>query len=143
MHFFDCVRMLDVLPVRTSPFSTHRSDCIRIGLNMRFFRNRCACLFVSNKQREYSVCTRYKSYYFVPFATFRNAYDADILCIPGLRCKYVCALFISNKQRVHSTCTRYMSFYFARFATFRPACDVDILCIPGWRSKQASMSITR
>ena len=30
-HFFDCVRMHDLVFDRKSPFSTHRSDCIRIG----------------------------------------------------------------------------------------------------------------
>ena len=31
-HFFDCVRMLDLVSDRNPPFSIHLSDCIRIGL---------------------------------------------------------------------------------------------------------------
>ena len=31
-HFFDCVRMPDFVSDQKSPFSIHRSDCIRIGL---------------------------------------------------------------------------------------------------------------
>ena len=30
-HFFDYVRMSDLVSDRKSPFSIHRSDCIRIG----------------------------------------------------------------------------------------------------------------
>ena len=33
-HFFDCVRMHDLVFDRKSPFSIHRSDCIRIGLKL-------------------------------------------------------------------------------------------------------------
>ena len=31
-HFFDCVRIHDLVFDRNSSFSIHRSDCIRIGL---------------------------------------------------------------------------------------------------------------
>ena len=31
-HFFDCVRMPDLVSDRKSPFSAHRSHCIRIGV---------------------------------------------------------------------------------------------------------------
>ena len=34
-HFFDCVRMPDLVSDRKLPFSIHRSDCIRIGLGLR------------------------------------------------------------------------------------------------------------
>ena len=34
-HFFDCVRMPDLVSDRKSPFSIHRSDCRRIGLRMQ------------------------------------------------------------------------------------------------------------
>ena len=33
-HFFNCLRMHDLVYDRKSPFSIHRSDCIRIGLSM-------------------------------------------------------------------------------------------------------------
>ena len=34
-HFFDRVRMHDLVFDRKSPFSIHRSDCIRIGLRRK------------------------------------------------------------------------------------------------------------
>ena len=38
-HFFDCVRVPDLVSDRKLPFSIHRSDCIRIGLTTRSFSN--------------------------------------------------------------------------------------------------------
>ena len=35
-HFFDSVRKHDLVFDRKSPFSIHRSDCIRIGLKIHF-----------------------------------------------------------------------------------------------------------
>ena len=39
-QFFDCIRMPHLISDRKSPFSIHRSDCIRIGLTKQNRRRR-------------------------------------------------------------------------------------------------------
>ena len=59
-HFFDCVRMPDLVTDRISPVSFHRSDCIIIGLRLLYTpstRKHCVIIIMMSLRKKWvPVC---------------------------------------------------------------------------------------